>query len=140
MGEEQGVTVDRAKLGDHPVDPLADLSSRFALGHAVAPERPARPLLPDVDRRPALVGPVVPLHQLVALHCSVAETGEPAGLRGAPERAREDEREVAVPERRANRLGLATALLGEGDVGAPRVLAGARPLGLAVPDDDDLVR
>jgi hypothetical protein len=62
MCEDQGVSGGGTKLGDHSIDTLPDLRG---VGDAVAPERPARALPSDVDRRPPLVGAVVPLHQLI---------------------------------------------------------------------------
>jgi hypothetical protein len=60
------VSLDGAHLFDHSVGPTADLLHRLAREHPVAPECPARPLLADVERRPAPVLAVVPLPELVA--------------------------------------------------------------------------
>ena len=140
MREEQSVAVERADLVEHAVRSLTDLVDRLPLGDSVAPERPAWALLADLGGRASLVGAVVPLHQLVTRLRPVAEAGEAAALERACERARQDDCERAVPKRDADRLGLATALLGQRDVGAPCVPAGARPVRLPVTNEDDLLR
>ena len=138
--KSRDVAVGGTQLAEHAVDPSADLLDRLPVGHAVVPERPAGPLLTDLRRRPALVGAVVPLHQLVARLRPVREAGKPASLERASERARQDEREVAALERGADSLGLLAAVLGQRHVRSPRVPAGPRPLRLAVTDEHDLMR
>jgi hypothetical protein len=51
--EDQGVSGGGTKLGDHSIDTLPDLRGSLAVRDAVAPERPARALPSDVDRRPS---------------------------------------------------------------------------------------
>src|SRR5215208_7112322 len=136
--EDGAVAGERAKLFGHPVSPHTDLSSRLAAGDAAPPERPAWALLADLGRGSPLVVAVVPLAQVVPPLRDVAVAGEPARLRSALEGALQDESELPLAEVRAERLRLLPPAVGERDVGAAGVLAGAAPLRLPVPDEDDL--
>ncbi len=140
MGEQQHVSVGLDCTGDD-LCPRArpTLGGGLAARDAVGPERPAGPFDADVDGAAALVVPVVPLEEVVGGLTSIAEPGEPAGLAGPRERARQDERKGAPSEPAARELGLRTTLLGEGDVGASGVSPEPRPLGLAVTHENDLV-
>jgi len=138
--EDGGVAVRRAQLGDDPVGARADVGRILPIRAAVAPERPAGALLADLLRRAPLVSAVIPLAQIVARERGPAEPGEPARLRRPHERAREDEREVPPGEGAAERGGLLATPLREREVGRARVPALPAPLGLPVPDEDDLLR
>jgi hypothetical protein len=66
------------------------------------------------------------------------EAGQPAGLDGPPERARDDAREVTAGEPSSEPLRLLASRFGKRDVGRAGVLATDRPLGLAMPNEHDL--
>ena len=118
----------------------SDLLGRLPTRRAVAPDRPVRHLAPDVDRRTTLVLPVVPLHQAGANLGDLAEAGQPAGLGRPRERARQHEHEAPAAERQPHTLGRAPSVLGERDVGTAGVAIVRAPIGLAVANQDDLVR
>ena len=138
MREDRGVARCRAKLFEYTVDAGSDLLCRLSRGDAVSPQRPTGALAADLERRTALVGAVVPLHQLVALYRHVGEAGQAASLRGALQRARKDEGEAPRPERDPDSFRVLPASFGQWDVGSTGVLTGAAPLGLAVSDENDL--
>src|SRR5207249_639942 len=92
------------------------------------------------ERRATLVLAVVPLHQLVARNRTVSVASQPAGLDGALQRARQNEREAPASERAADALRLVPALLGERDVGPAGVPLVRAPVRLAVTDDNYVLR
>src|SRR5215470_5018403 len=131
--EDQDVSVDGAHLRHHPVGAGPDLRGELAARAAVAEEIPVRALGVDVLARAALVAPVVPLEQIRVDLRQIAEAGPLAGVGGALERAGEDPSEVASLETTAQRVGLALACLGQGQIGQARMLAGEGPGRLTVP-------
>src|SRR5215467_3475246 len=131
--EDQHVAVDGAHLRHHAVGPGPDLRGRLAVGAAVAEEVPVRALGVDVLARAPFVAPVVPLEQICIDLGQIAEAGPLAGVGRALKRAGEDPGELASLEATAQRVGLALACLGQGQVGQARVLAGQSPGRLTVP-------
>ena len=118
---------------DDPVGPPTDVGRPLALGHAVVPQGPSG-RLPDLGCGHALVGAVVPLHQ-VGVGLAV-EAGQLAGLRG-PIRGLVSTWANVGESARATApggLGLLAALVEQGNVGASRVLASDGPLGRTVPE------
>ena len=87
--------------------------------------------LADLRGGQALVAAVVPLDQ-PGLDLGTVEAGELRGAPGAHERRGQDRGERAALEQRCGGAGEVLAALGQRDVGEPGVLAGLRPLGLAV--------
>ena len=87
-------------------------------------ERPARPLLADFGGRPALVGAVVPLHQLVR---STARSPKPASrpVSSARPSGLVSTSPKSRSRRRRRRPRLLSAALGQRDLGAARVPAAA---------------
>ena len=136
--EEEHVAAHRCGLGEDPVCSVTHLGRVLAVRNAAGEKRPARDVVADLRRRAALVVAVVPLAEIVARLRLRAETGEPAGVGGPLERAREHELEVPTMQRSTDDLRLAATLIGQWDVGAPRVTERPAPLGLTVPDEDDL--
>src|ERR1700689_3265426 len=110
---------------------------RVAGDHAVTPEVPAGALLLDLRGRPALVAAVIPLPQ-VRVELDVRQPGEFRGAHGTLGRAAERGHDLAAGQRRGERGGRGLAACGEGYVGATGVPAGGAPLGLAVPEHDQL--
>ena len=139
MREQGDVAVGRGRPLDHPVRARADLLRGLAAGHAVLPQQPARPLLPDVDGAAALIGAVVPFQQVVGQLDLVAIAGELAGIQGADQRAGQHQGEFPAGQVAAERPCALPALLGQRQIGAAGVLAGQAPLGLAVTEQPDLV-
>ena len=135
MPEERDVASRADGLVDDP--PCSDRHrlDRLPRRHALVPDGPARNLAPDLGRGAALVRAVVPFEEVVRRACAIGEAGEAAGLPCPPERAREDEREAPLAQPRPQRGGLLHAGRRQRDVGAPRVLPRAAPLGLAVADE-----
>src|SRR4051794_9735190 len=132
MREHDDIAPGRAAALDHPVRALGDLRGRLASGRAVVEERPPRALGADVDRRAAFVLAVVPLDEVGVEPRAFAEPGELARLERALQWARQHERVAPRREHRAEALRLRPALVVERNVGATRMPARARPLGLAV--------
>src|SRR5919198_1363441 len=126
------VYVDRLDAGEYPVGPDGQIVQGLAAGEAALPRRPARPLLPDVGGGEAVVGAVVPLHQIGLEFGLVAVAGQPGGLQRPFQRADQDESEPFPGQPGTEPLGLAAPPVGEGDVGPAGVLAGGGPLPLAV--------
>ena len=133
---------DRAQLGEHARPPARPPRSRPS-----PPGQPSRHRtqsgrsLADLRSGQALVLAVVPLEQLVAQLGRILEPGEAAGLGGAAERA--GEHALELPSRRATRASSSAwrrPSLGQRHVGAPGVLAGPAPLGLAVAREHELAR
>ena len=123
VGHGEGVAGDGSRPLDHPIGAAAHLGRRLPLGHAVAPEVPAGTALLDLGRREALVGAVVPLHE-VGIDLTL-ETGQGAGVRSPYQGAGEDLgelRETGAPQECTDGLGLTPANVEEGNVRAPRVL------------------
>lgn len=96
MCEDQGVSGGGTKLGDHSIDTLPDLRGSLAVGDAVAPERPARALPSDVDRRPPLVGAAVLSISSSRSAAALAEAREAARLARARKRTRQNERQTVL--------------------------------------------
>jgi hypothetical protein len=91
--------------GQHPVDPLADLVHALSrvLGvssdHAVPPQVPAGPLVPDLLRRHALVAAVVPFPE-VRVGLGVVQTSQGRGGDRAAGGAGEDGRDLTPGQHR----------------------------------------
>src|ERR1700722_10820970 len=69
----------------------------------------------------------------------IAKARQPAGLPGATQRASQHHLERLARELAADHLPLLDPVLGEGQVGVTRVLAGATPLRLSVTHDEQAV-
>ena len=119
----------------------ADFRECLPAGDVVAPDGPARPFLPDVERLQPFVLAVVPLPELVPHHCDVTEPGKPAGLHRAEERARERRARAAA---RRSTTPMASSVTPPCSVSGtsvrPVCLPRAAPLGLSVTDEDDFGR
>src|SRR5262249_3273895 len=89
-------------------------------------------------RRPALVGAVVPLQQVVT-GLALVEPGEPTRVRGPRQGAGQHPIEMPPAEPDARLLGLTAPVLVERHVGPPSVSSGAAPLGGAVGHQGDLL-
>ena len=119
----------------------ATSSVGLAAGARVGEHRPAGDLLTDLRRRQPLVGAVVPLHE-VRVEPERRQPGQLGSADGPHQRA--DQHRAAAPgplahpaDRPGERACLALAVGVQRHVGAARVPAGPRPLGAAVPDEDD---
>jgi hypothetical protein len=138
VGEHGRIALEALELADHPIHAPAHVGGRLAVRAAVAPQVPVRTLLPDLRGRDPLVLPVVPLDQVVGQLGALAHAGQPAGLDGSVERAREHALERKAGEGIAQQLGLAPPLVRQRDVGAARVAQVTAPLRLAVASQQDL--
>ncbi len=142
MGEDQDVPVGGAGPLHDLVGAVRQLGQGLAVRDAVAPDEPVGLPLLDLGRREPFVRPVVPLHQGVPGLGPVAEAGEGAGLArpdqgaGAHLRAGQAPPGVAV-QALAEQLRAAPPLFEQGYVGPAGVPAEERPLGLAVPGEQD---
>src|SRR5680860_41084 len=135
--EQQRVPVGGSGAGDHPFDPYRDLVGGLTAGDVVGPDRPPGPLGANVGRRATLVGPVVPLEQ-VLIQLSVGETRDARGVTCPCQRAGQHLGEPMGGERAHDLCRLVHTVGREWDVGPPRVATGSRPFGRAVADDPDL--
>ncbi len=143
--DQRDVAVGQQRLdpAQHPVHPLAHLLHRLpgvrgvTRDHAVPPQVPARAPFLDLPRGQALIAAVVPLPQ-VGVRLGV---GQPRQV-GRPDRALrrtgEDGHDVPLDQQRSQRRGGGMADRGERDVRPSRVLALLAPLGLAVPQQDQV--
>jgi len=136
--EQEHVAPGRHRPRDDPLGAARHRLDRLAARHPAAPDRPALPLAPDLGGGAPLVRAVVPLDEIVVGLRLGSVSGQPAGLAGARERAREHQREGSAAQHPAQGRRRSRARLGEREVGAARVSPGAAPLGLAVADDPDL--
>jgi hypothetical protein len=129
--------------GQHPVGPLADLLNGLAgmrgvtRDHPVPPQVPAGTLLLDLRRGQALVPAVVPFPQVQIL-LDVGQPGQFGGPGRPPRGTGEDRHDVAPGQHRGQRRGRLLAVRRERDVCPPGVLAGLAPLGLAMPQQDQV--
>src|SRR5262249_34049941 len=64
MRDDRPVPLHAAPLGDDPIRADADLLRSLPLRAPVAPEVPLGPLPEDVGPDPALIGAVIPFHQI----------------------------------------------------------------------------
>lgn len=143
VGEDQDVTVGRARPLHDLVGARRDPGQGLAVGDAVAPDEPAGAHRLDLGRGHALVRAVVELHQRVPRpRPAAAETGEFAGVARAQQRTGADLRVGQARPRLAvqpfaEQLGAASALVEQRDVRPAGVPAGQRPLRLTVPGEED---
>ena len=138
VGEERDVAAGGQRAGDHAVGALAGLRERLAAGRAVAPQRPAGPLLADLGRRAPLVVAVVDLGQVgvdLGLEAGERARSRAPAPRGEPSTSANSRPASRSPSRRA----AARPRLGEREVGRRRVLAGRAPLRLAVAGQNDFI-
>src|SRR5262245_58794108 len=135
--EQQHVALARPEIVHEDVDAVRHLLRGLARRTSVAEQLPRRLFLPDLCRREALVVAVVVLAEVVADRGALAEPRDPRRLARPPHRAREHALERPAREELAEGGGLEPALAGERDIRAAGVLAGYRPLGLAVAYEPD---
>src|SRR5713226_3096446 len=112
MGEESYVARDLEGPSDDAVSAAAHLLHGLAARRAAIPHAPARTLPAHLSRRAALGLAIVPLEEIVGGLSHAAVAGEPARIRGAGERAGQDEREGATGEISAQGLRLTDACRG----------------------------
>lgn len=74
---------------DHPIHPGSHLIRAFALGTAIAKHQPIRRTSNDLRAGEALIGPIVPRHQISIKFHPVRETGQFTGVPGPLQRAGE---------------------------------------------------
>jgi hypothetical protein len=110
---------------------------RFAPRAAVAEKTPAGALLFDIDSASALVGAIVPFHEIIVSLDQGARHCELGSAAGAQQRTRKHEIEALCDEVRPDRARLAFALLVQRKIGAAGMLCCARPRGLAVANEVD---
>src|SRR5207237_9945377 len=98
------------------VGPATPLVARLAARHAVGPPDPSRARRSDLGSGAPLVVTVVPLLEVVSDLGLIP--GQPSGVERALERARQDLGELPTPQAPPQLLGLETAGLGQGNIGA----------------------
>src|SRR3954454_12022065 len=136
--EQRYVAVCGVGPCDHAIDAGADLFRRFAARTPVAEDQPARPRLMDLRGRDAFVLAVIPLHQVGLDDGVIAEPDQLAGLAGGLHRADEDDSKALFGQDGTQSLSETPPVVGQRDVGRAGVLAAEAPLGLAVPDREDV--
>src|SRR5215218_10354706 len=137
MREQRDVAARGERTLDHPVGAGAGVLERLAARRPVAPDVPAGPLLPDLERGPPLVLAVAELAQVLQDLGALSEARQLAGVPRALHRAGGHVLEVVPRETLAQPRRVAHADAGQGQVGAAGVLAGFAPFGLAVTDQED---
>lgn len=137
MPEDQGVADRIARPLDDAVSTNPHLRCGLAARCAVPPEQPAGAIPTNVSRRASLVVAVVPLAQVVG-----QLGGKTRELRRTPcalQRGRQDERKRMRSKNRSQASRALLASRGQRQICPARVLSGHAPLGLAVPDQPDLL-
>src|SRR5437899_7069611 len=137
--EQRGVAAGLGGPVDDAPGPRRDAVEGLATGRA-RPHGPSGTLLADLRRGTPFVLAVVPLLEVVVGLDPVAVAGEAARLDRARERGGQHGRERAAAEDTADRRGLLAPGRAQRHVAAAGVLAGRRPLGLAVADEPQLAR
>src|SRR5207249_10093577 len=102
------------------------------------PNAQARMLRANLGRRAAVGLAIVPFEEIIGGLGHVAVAGEPAGIGGSGERARQDKSEGAAGEIAAQRPRLPDALGRERNIRASRVAAARAPLRLTVADEPEI--
>lgn len=138
VSEERDVAGDLDRAGDDAVGGRAHLLCRLAAARRRGPEVPARGLAAYLGSGSPLVRTVVPLHQVRLGSSERRVAREAAGLSGAGERAREDERELPPCKAAPQHVRLLLTASRERDVRPPGVLPREAPGRLAVSDEVDL--
>jgi hypothetical protein len=145
VGYQDHVAV-RQQRGDpaqHRVRPVTDLRQRLTgvVGvtgdDAVAPQVPPGPLLPDLRRGRTLVSAVVPFPEVGVL-AGAGKPGQRGRPDGAPHRAGEGGTDVTAGQRGRQRGGGIVPRGRERHIRAAGVPVRTAPLGLSVPDKDQL--
>src|SRR5262249_54235064 len=138
MREQQDVAVEGARACDNPINSRAHLLGRLATGAAVAEDQPARLDLVNFLWRFSLVFAVVPLPKAGADDHVWGEPRQFAGLlRGLHCTAKSESREISG-ENWPHPFRKPAAMVGQGDIGDPRVFATKAPLRLTVPNREDV--
>src|SRR5882672_2898243 len=138
MGEEGDVARGLEGPRDDALRAATHLLHGLAARGPARPHAPARMLRAHLGRRAALRLAIVPFEEILGGLGHLAVAGEPAGIRGAGERARQDECEGAAVEMAAQRSCLPDALVRERNVRASRVAAARAPIRLAVADEPEV--
>src|SRR2546429_2684259 len=137
--EQRGVAAGLGGPVDDAPGRRRDAVEELAAGRA-RPHGPSGTLLADLRRGTSFVLAVIPLLEVVVGLDPVAVAGEAARLDRARERGGQHGRERAAGEDTADRRGLLAPGRAQRHVAAAGVLAGRRPLGLAVADEPQLAR
>src|SRR5215218_9167874 len=137
MGEQDCLLVGRQRVRYHPVGPSADVGRSLTARYAVAPDGPARHLLPNFGGSAAFVIAVIPFHEVVADFSMLGHAGEATRLQRTGQRTAEHPAKCASTEPVAQNRGLQPAQLSQRDVGKAGVPAVASPFRLPVPNKDE---
>src|ERR1035437_782881 len=135
MRKERNVATHRAQFRDDPVGTGGHFGGGLAVGAAVAPDVPVWILLAYIHRPPSFIVAVVPFSQIRFDLARRRESCELAGLARAQPRADADTVAPSLGQTWRKSACFIFAVRGQPEVGAPGVLAGERPRGLAVPNE-----
>src|SRR5215469_11531103 len=138
MREHCHVARSGARPGDDPIRPDTDLFRCLTARTTVAKNQPAGPGLVDLCRGQPLVFTVIPFGQFDIDNGRSAQTRQFAGLARTLHGAAENERKPLLGEHRAQSLGEAATILGQGDVSRAGVLSAQAPRRFAVSDREDV--
>ena len=137
------VAEQRHDPGEHPVGSLADLfhglAGMFGVSgdDAVPPQVPAGMLFPNLGRGHALVAAVIPFPQ-IGVQLRVRQARQGRGHDRAPGRTGEGRYDMSPGQQGGQCRGGSLAAPGERDICPPGVPALQAPLGLAVPEQDQI--
>src|SRR5271157_3424364 len=137
VAEDQDVARKRTEPPDHTVSAGTDVRDRLAARAAVAEQTPAGPLAADLIGAPPFVAAIIPFGQVGDAYGPVAEAGQLARPTRSLQRADEDPIEGQALEPLGKAPCIVLTAPGETQVCPPGVLAGDRPLRLAVPRQED---
>src|SRR5437660_7842787 len=138
MGEEGDVARGLEGPRDDALRAAAHLLHGLTARRPACPHAPARMLRAHLGRGAALGLAIVPFEKILGGLGHVSVAGEPAGVGGAGERARQDEGEGATGEIAAERPCLSDALVRERNIRASRVATARAPFRLAVADEPEI--
>ena len=138
MCKQQYVAIERTRASDNPIDPRAHLLGCLTTGTSVTEYQPARCDPVDLLGRLSFVFAVIPLRQVRVDDHVLAEACQFAGLLRALHWTAERKPGEIPGEDGPHPFRKPAAMVGQGDVGGPRVLATKAPLRLTVPDREDV--
>ena len=134
VGKYRDVTLHRTHSGNHSVHASTYVFRTFAARASIAKDQPAWCDLLDLVGRESLVPAVVPLDKVGVDDHVAGEACQFAGLSCSPQWAGKNKFKLPFGEDLSDPLRKPSAVIGQRDIGDPRVLSTQTPRGLPVAD------
>jgi hypothetical protein len=128
----QNGSIEAPKHGEGAIRAARDIGRRLASGAPVPEQVPGRSMLAYLDRRLALVLPVIPLEEIVHHRSPLSESRELASPPRPSQRTHENTVNLQGLQPLAQACSVALTLLSELKVGPTGMLPGLAPGGLTV--------